>query len=226
MIIIYLKIYKAFIEFDKSDKTQTDIDKANAVLSNIYFYGVNCYSDDIIDQFLALMSARNIGYNLEEIINEKLPSDIRTNIAIPLWLVLKHPNVLEYAYARWSLGVNANYSIEGLSSFKVFEKHIIEATGNYWYFFKGSMSIDHMSSRYNLKAIMSFVPSLFNYHSNDYVTQTVPPTELYSSFELWSYEGIWNRLKYKKVLNCLDAAADELAEYYRNNYNLEKYGGC
>ena len=32
------KIYKAFIEFDKSDKTQTDIDKANAVLSNIYLW--------------------------------------------------------------------------------------------------------------------------------------------------------------------------------------------
>ncbi len=149
------KIYKAFIEFDKSKKSQKDIDKAESILSSIYCYDCNYSDNDVIDHFLALMSKQNIVGDLEEITNRSLP------IAIPLWLVLKYPNILDHAYGRWSLGVNANCSIKDLPSFKLFEKHIIEATGNYWCYYRGSLAIDKIASSYNMKNIISFAPGLY-----------------------------------------------------------------
>ena len=216
------KIYKAFIEFDKSNKTKEDINRADEILSSIHFFGDDRSSDDTtMDKFFALMTKQHTGEELKTVICNELPGDIRQNVLIPLWLISKHPDIMNYAYGRWSIAVNAKVSVRDLPFFRIFEQHVEEATGNYWRFDVGSRSLDVLASRQSLIDKISFAPILLDGDPNSYTPPT--PTELYSSFDLWSYEGIWNRLKYKQVFRDLDKAASELAEYYRNNYNLEKH---
>lgn len=154
------KIYKAFIEFDKSKKTKDDIAKAKKMISTIHFNQVICCSDDILDRFFSLMVVRDISFDLKAVINAELPEDIRSHVSIPLWLVLKYPDILNCAFGRWGLGINASHSAENLSSFNSLSKHITEAAWNYWYYYKGSMTLDKLSSIYYMKSKISFAPSL------------------------------------------------------------------
>ena len=225
------KIYKAFIEFDKSNKTKKDVDKAKKAISEILFLDVSGFSENfsqkIIESFLENMIATDIGSAIKNAVSDDLSNEVRTTIKIPLWLVLKYPDIMHYVYGRWALDVNANYSIEDLPAFKQFQNHIEGATRGRWDYGGGTIRIDYGASMYNLRARMSFTPSLLtaSYYQPKVVydnkPEDIPEFEL--SFTLWSYEGIWNRLKYKKVLKCFNKAADELTEYYSNNYNLAKY---
>ncbi len=218
------KVYKDFIEFDKSDKTIEDIKKAKDALSGIYYHHAFCYSDNIIEQFLSLMVMQDNYFDLDEVINKELTGDIRANVIIPLWLVLKYPNILNYCDDRWSLGINASYSVRNLLSFNILDKHITDATGNYLYTYRGSRVNDILSNIYNSKSKVSFAPQLISstFYDEDR-QQYYLSDELYPDLHLWSFEGIWNRLKYKQILKDLDLASDELTIYYQNNYGLAKY---
>ena len=220
------KTYKAFIEFDKSDKKTEDISRAINVMPNDLVCLENLKGDsqnEIIDAYLQKLASVHIADDISEIINDN-PLDRSSNIKIPLWLVLKYPYVLYHNNGRSSLAVNAKSSLYDLKQFDKFNEELLSIVNSYWDNDQGTIRMDQYAARINYLKMISFAPKLLLTPRDFHPTlPNVTSEEPLKYIEFWSYEGIWNRLKYKKIIQYLDKAILELAEYYSNNYGLKEY---
>jgi hypothetical protein len=203
------KIYKAFIEFDKSDKTQTDIDKAKAVLLNLFHkikqhfhWSDNCSDEkNITNSFLDLISGGFLTDNLAHL----FPGERKKNwdngykyIKIPLWLALKYPEVINID-GVYTLTVNAKNSIKNLKEFNDFISSFSNIHHGYLSPFTGDQEINSYIITKHFIDIISFNPERYiKFDSKIGVCagQSFRERMLYG--EKRSYLRVGNRPKYER----------------------------
>jgi hypothetical protein len=226
------KIYKAFIEFDKSAKIKEDTDKAKNILLD-HFNKINqyCYwsedsSDEanIMNHFLSLISGGELTDDLAHLLpgeREKNYNNGYKYIKIPLWLMLKHPQIISID-GVYTLTVNAKNSIKNLKEFDDFMSHFAKIHLGYLTPFAGHQKINAYLNTKHFIDIISFDPKQYiNTQIGICAKQSFNERMLYS--EKVSYLSIKHRLKYEKFLESLHRFSSALSRYYQTNYDLSNY---
>jgi hypothetical protein len=226
------KIYKAFIEFDKSKKTKDDTAKAKRWIFNFckkrerYCHWSEDYTDEknALNNFLYFLS---VGF--EDDLVEVLPGERERNndkggykyIKIPLWLVLKYPDIIN-GDGVYILMVNARSSIQNLREFYDFMSGFSKIHEGYLTPMFGCQKINSHFYTKNFINIASFNPGY--YLDREFRIKTKKSfTENMLYAERESYLSIEHRLKYEKFLKSLHIFSNVLSDYYRENYGLSNY---
>ncbi len=228
------KIYKAFIEFDKSNKTKEDINKAKNILldhfdkSNRYWYWPEDSSDEgnIIDHFLSLIQ----GGELTDDLAYLLPGERKKNynngykyIKIPLWLVMKYPQTINID-GVYTLTVNAEKSVANLKEFNEFISNFSNIHNGYLTPMHGRQKINSYLMTKHFIDVVSFNPGHYVSVNPNYgvcARKSFNERMLYG--EKVSYLSIKHRLKYEKFLESLHKFSRALSQYYQTNYDLSDY---
>lgn len=206
------KAYKAFIDYERSKKTPVDIEKAKKTFEQITEYGEDFFNKDPERAILSTLRGA------------KLYSDVPNDFQVlPLWLVLKHPEILALPVEdeRFAIHVNAEYFqfadkkiiYDFIDTFYEISPYYIEYNTR-CYGSMGTMYRYIAASHYMYLEKLSFAPSL---------VKIVNADPVYERLEVWSYYGIWNRLLYKKFLSQKESAIKALSNFYEQNYNLKSF---
>jgi len=232
------KTYKAFIEFDKSNKTKADLLKAKAILRILskdpkwlwsqYWESHELNEENIIFRFFELLSHYRIADDMLEILpEEKKNWDEHYRykyFKVPLWLALKYPDNLRATNGPYDLIVNAKKSVRNIEEFNKFLSLIAGVHGGFWSNNFGEERFDSYLITKHFIDVISFNPILYikrDLTSGPCAKQSIQ--ERFSIFVRWSNKSKKNMLKYNKILLYFDKASKAIEDYYKSNYNLGKY---
>ncbi len=137
--------------------------------------------------------------------------------AVPLWLVLQSPNVLESMYERYSFDVKSPYSVRQLPEFEHLASIMTKMGGDHWsggmcHLSSGTIVIDIGAREDNVLNYLSFAPRKFGYGYSEAVTNNL------IHLKVWSLEGLWNKHLYQEFEDAFDKAAIALAGYYAEHF--------
>jgi len=229
------KIYKAFIEFDKSDKTTEDVKKAKNILLN-HFNSIQRHlhwsendsdEENTLRVFLSLMSggllSDDIAYLLPGEREENVDNGGYKYIKIPLWLVMKYPDIINMDGIH-VLTVNAKNSIKNLKEFHDFMLQFSKIHGGYLTPMHGHQKISSHLMTKNFISIVSFSPDHYIKQSakqEGNTPESFKENMLYAEQE--SYLSIEHRVKYERLLQALHKFSSTLSQYYQTHYSLSNY---
>ena len=155
------------------------------------------------DLLLILISSRHLYNEIE---------NLQDSMQIPLWLVIKHPNIINNLFERHYPDVKAEIITYKLPKFSKLFDLLIDITP---ITHDGSMYLDVYAHQTNFTNLIRFAPQLDE--SKLSIKEKLQP------FYDWSFEGIWNRKKFNEFNETYDEAIVELREYYKTNYNLNAF---
>lgn len=216
------KIYRSFIEFDKSDKTLADINNAAK------FLDLSCDNLDIetiFTQFFRKMSHNLIGRDLEDLLPENLYDSWYEGyryIKIPLWLVKKYPHIVNYTNGPNCLSVNSKFSIKNLKEFNEFISKFANIHNGYITPMHGHQKINSYLITKDFINVVSFNPRRYVEHNLKYgecAKKSFKERMLYS--EKNSYLTIEKRLLYEEFLEYLPKFSRALKDYFDSNDFLD-----
>ena len=221
------KFYKAFIDYDRSNKNPDDVKKAASVIKEMaQDIADSQYPDqreqafdegkDLVDRFLAILASKTLFDDIY--LHGEGAYDFEN---IPLWVVLKFPQVLQLTWGRFRPGVFAETSIRSLKEFKDFKDIVSEMwSGRFNYTsyctHQGSIISDLSAHASNILDKMSFAPGYL-------VENPGSIDENLASLRAWSMQGIWNRLTFKKFMDSFHKTASAMQLYYKQNYGLQAH---
>lgn len=203
------KVYKDFIEFDKSNVI-SDSQKNSEI-------------QDKFDSFLRMMSHSAIAQDgLDEALQEDIDSACYNGyryIKIPLWLVRKYPKIVN-GKGFYNLSVNSENSIRKLPEFQNFMDNFSKIHPGYLTPKHGKQEINsYLMTRYFVN-VVSFNPSAYIKHY-DTAKKSFKDHMLYVEQE--SYLSIERRLKYERFLASLKKFSSALSRYYQENHGISRY---
>lgn len=233
------KTYKAFIEFDKSNKSEADILKAKNALINAYNYPTNYWNVFWKDQQLNKETIRLAflrwltHFSIEDDMLEILPEEKQywdkfydyKYIKIPFWLVKKYPDVVFRSTGHYGLTVNARKSVKNIAEFNLFISALREILLGYFTPDFGWQDFDSYLINKHFIDIISFNPGWYIKHDKRSCDICAKKSikDRFEKLELWANRSEENMLKYNKLLLCFDKASSALMNYYKKNYHLEYY---
>ena len=191
------KIYKAFIEFDKSNKTKEDINRAADFLQ---CHRDNLHEETILREFFCKMTHRLLGRDLSHFLPEDPDESWDQGykyIKIPLWLVRKYPYIVNSTNGPYTLTVNAKHSIKNLKEFNDFMSKFANIHHGYLTPMHGRQKINSYLTTKHFIDVISFNPRLYVEHDLKYgecARKSFKERMLYSEKD--SYLTIENRLRY------------------------------
>lgn len=149
--------------------------------------------------------------------------EIGTGLTVPLWLVLEHPEILDYdtgtCYNPYGVYVIAEDRIENLSSYDSFANSLDSLFVGHWE--GGTIYRTFFSSRSRMHDFLSFAPEKIELSENE---KPAPHFSLVNdSLERWSFLGSWNLIKYNEFKIAFEKMARELKVYYESHDFLKKY---
>jgi len=238
------KTYKAFIEFDKSKKTQTDLLKAKKALENLssypkwhwkdYWQHNKLNKENLICRFFKLLAHYHIADDMLDVLpDERIIWDIRPYkdenyqskyFKIPLWLALKYPDNLRFTNGFRVLIVNAKKSVRNIDEFNKFFSLIGDVHSGFWSNDFGEERFDSYLMTKHFIDVISFDPDIYikiDLPSGPCAKQSIE--ERFLIFRKWSYRSEKNMLIYKQFLLSFDKTSEAIEDYYKNNYNLGQY---
>ncbi|AVP88140.1 hypothetical protein phytr_12150 [Candidatus Phycorickettsia trachydisci] len=228
------RTYKAFIEFDKSNKTKADLLKAKKALGILSYRPKNSYwqtsinETNIVLRFFDLLSSFYIANDMLSVLpEEKKGWDENYQykyFKIPLWLALKYPDNLRIANGPGKLIVNAKKSVRHIEEFNEFFSMVGDVHCGFWTNEFGEQRFDSYQMTKHFIDIISFNPGIyFKYKSSEDPCLNQSIEERFSVFVKWAHKNEKNVIMYNKILLYFDKASDAIADYYKNNYNLGQY---
>ena len=233
------KTYKAFIEFDRSNKSEADVLKAKNALINAYDYPISYWNDIWKNQKLNKKTIRHkllslmTHFSIENDMLKILPEERRywdefyhyKYIKIPFWLVKKHPNVVNHSTWHYGLTVNAKKSVRNIPEFNLLLSTLTDILRGYLTPDFGFQAFDsYLMTKHFIDAI-SFNPASYVRY-DERTTDTCikkPIKDRFDNLKLWANINEKNMLQYQEFLLTFDKASFALMDYYRNNYDLEQY---
>lgn len=220
--LLVCKAYQAFMEYDAAPDNPNTLQKARdlftKIAKNIFFYDQEEFDEIMVNKpqeaFLRVLADKHLydfmGWEKE---------------VVPLWLVLKHPQILNYMGVRFSPRVLSDHSINSLPEFKELNEIISEMWSSHfeppeYRGGPGTIRLDVVASNYNLDCCLSFAPSLLEGNNG----KSFLDHRIY--LKAWSQCGIWNRLAYKRLEQLLPKAIKALEAYYQRNYDLHRHASA
>lgn len=210
-----LKYYAAFMEYDTCLKSQKNIVKAKQTLKTFYEQDNNLRSTPFhysFEQSAPLATHKQV----MGLFFDLLTAPTQDNLGLPLWLVLKYPEVLNYNNGRYSPPILAPHSVKQLAAFEVLEASVQRAVGSYWLAPHGSIIRDINAEEKNFIDKISFAPGLITKNMDSIEENLI-------GFKAWSCEGLWNRLVYQQFEIDFSKAALALRHYYESHYDLQAH---
>lgn len=157
-----------------------------------------------------------------------VPSDIEIYpnypyLTVPLWLVLEHPEILDYDTGDfdnpYGVRVIAEDRIEKLPSFGSFNNSLNDFFVGYRE--ENTFYKPFCSSQSRMGDFLSFAPEKIELSENE---KPAPHFTLVNdSLERWSFLGYWNFIKYNEFKIAFEKMARELKTYYESHDFLKKY---
>ncbi|PCJ29858.1 MAG: hypothetical protein COA94_00440 [Rickettsiales bacterium] len=135
---------------------------------------------------------------------------------LPLWLVLKYPQIVKNDAYRKPLKVNTPYKIESLPEFTALESTLKRMTEGRW---ETTSRITHYASNVNdigaqheyIKRYMNInILRILNYNSNHTTEQNLKP------IKFWGGKGLWNSLVYKDFVVSFEKTVIALQKFYQS----------
>jgi hypothetical protein len=154
-----------------------------------------------------------------------VPSDVEAYpvLTVPLWLVLEHPEILDYdtgtCYNPYGVRVIAEDRIENFPSYGSFNNSLDALFVGNWD--EGTFYKPFYSSQSRMRDFLSFAPEKIELSENE---KPAPHFSLVNdSLERWSFLGYWNFIKYNEFKIAFEKMARELKTYYESHDFLKKY---
>lgn len=147
----------------------------------------------------------------------------KNHYRLPLWLVLKHPKILQYDYGRSILGVAADMHIYDMPEFDKLTSLLEGITDDHWITtsyipFTGTIIRDIRGGRRGLFRDISFAPALV---LEDYQEQSTE--DCLRPIKVWGTRGIWNKKKLTEFTTLYTDFCRALEKYYANDPDLKGY---
>ncbi len=143
-------------------------------------------------------------------------------IKIPLWLVLKYPQIINPDGIN-EFTVNTQNSIKALKEFNDFMFNFTQVHLGYLTPMHGKQKINSYIMTKHFIDNVSFTPEQYIRNINPSVCARKTFKERMLSIEKWSYLKVEHRLKYENFLKSFFAFSNALSKYYQTHYNLSDY---
>lgn len=223
------KLYEAFIEWDDNRTSQQATHKAKQILRQLektydrHFLTLHS-TKNIEEAFFFWMRYCVLRNAAAEEITRCFPKDSQKGYGLPLWLVLKHPQILhDEPWPRYPADVCATQKVFDLPHFSQLRRHLEHLTEGRWVTtsyvtHQGTIRLDINGNHRLFERLLNFHPAAILKEHQSSTTE-----ELLRPLKMWASEGLWNNLAHKDFVVAFTNATKELQTFYKSQPHLKAY---
>ena len=223
------KLYEAFIAWDDNRTSQQATHKAKQILRQLektydkHFSPLHS-TQSIEEAFFFWMRYCALRSDAAEEIARCFPKDSKKRYGLPLWLVLKHPQILhDEPWPRYPADVCATQKVFDLPHFSQLQHHLERLTEGRWAWTSygnntGTIRLDIDGNHRLFERLLNFHPAAILKEHQSSTTE-----ELLRPLKMWALEGLWNNLAYKDFVVAFSNATKELKTFYKSQPHLKAY---